>query len=535
MAFFAANLAKTNAFIKQHAHLKSLPNYQFPVQIHLVRRADGTGGLTSNQVDQILVNLNSDFASTGFEFYQCNPINYINSNDYYDYDQTQENALTSIHNVDGSINIYFLNTVKVESNGALVDICGYAYTPNGFDHIMVRNSCTVSGNTMAHEMGHYFGLLHTHDTRYGEEAITRNTNDACYNCDTTGDQLCDTNADPDLTTGVNPISCSYTGTATGTCSGSAYTNPPVDNIMSYSFQSCAIVFTPQQESRMNFYASARSYLTCPSSNCNAPTNFAVNNVTGSSAQLSWTSAGGLVDEMRYRLQGYNWNYYNGTIANPISFSGLTQGDTYEFSVRTKCSDTEFSEWVTVSFTAIITCSLPTSFNINSIGTTSAEVTWGSVSGATNYQVDYRPQGIDTWSSITTTSTSANLTNLYAGTPYEFQIIVACSENPATTSIYNFTTLGAQICNPVTALTFSNITENSMDISWAEVAGPTVGYNLSFNQAGTSTGGNEGLSTNSFTLSDLEVGTNYKINLQTICTNSNSQWSESGAIPQHNAN
>lgn len=527
-AFLQSNLLAVNKHIQQQVHLKSMPVIEFPVQIHIGRRSDGTGGITATQVDQMLVQLNNDFVDAGFEFSQCASINYVDSDTYYDYDQTEESAVTDMHNVDGSINIYFFNTVKTESNGSLVDICGYAYLPNGFDHIMIRNSCGLSGNTLAHEMGHYFGLLHTHDTRYGEEAITRNSNDACYNCDTAGDQLCDTNADPDLRTSVNPVSCAYTGTVTATCSGNAYTNPPVDNIMSYSFQSCATIFTPEQNSRMNYYATTgRNYLYCPSGNCAPPINLTASNITGNSAQLSWTSAAGAIeDELRYRLQGYNWNYFTGTLNNPINFTGLTTGNTYEFGIRSKCSNTDFSEWVDYSFTAISTCSLPTSISGSNITETSADLTWGSVSGATNYQVDYRPQGISSWTTQSTTSPNVALMNLYVGTTYEFQITVQCSDDPATTPIYDFTTLGVQICNPVGPVTFSNITENSVDINWDAITGPITGYALTYNQTGTSIGNTYTFSDNQFTLPDLDAGTNYQINMQTTCTNSASQWSPS---------
>jgi len=523
-AFLQSNLSAVNKHILQQAQFKSMPALEFPVQIHVGRRSDGTGGVSATQVTQMLAQLNSDFLGAGFEFTQCDAINYIDSDTYYDYDQTQESAVTNIHNVDGSINIYFFNTVKTLSNGSLVDICGYAYLPNGFDHIMIRNSCGLSGTTFAHEMGHYFGLLHTHDTSYGEEAITRNTNDACYNCDTAGDQLCDTNADPDLRSSVNPSTCAYTGTFTATCSGNTYTNPPVDNIMSYSFRSCATVFTSEQNSRMNYYATtSRNYLYCPSDNCAPPTNLAASSITGTSAQISWTSAAGTMeDELRYRLQGYNWNYYNGTLSNPINFTGLAEGNTYEFGVRSKCSDTEFSEWVDHPFTVVATCALPASVNAN-MSETTADFTWTNVSGAT-YQFDYRPQGLSAWSSVNTSSANAVLTNLYAGTPYEFQITVQCSSNPATTPVYNFTTNGVQICDPLGAITFSNITETEVDISWDVIDGPVTGYFLTYNQAGTSIGNSYSLSDNQFTLSGLDAGTNYEINIRTTCNNSASQWS-----------
>jgi len=72
-----------------------MPVIEFPVQIHIGRRSDGTGGITATQVDQMLVQLNNDFVDAGFEFSQCASINYVDSDTYYDYDQTEESAVTN--------------------------------------------------------------------------------------------------------------------------------------------------------------------------------------------------------------------------------------------------------------------------------------------------------------------------------------------------------------------------------------------------------------------------------------------------------
>lgn len=52
-----------------------------------------------------------------------------------------------------------------------------------------------NGWSLMHELGHTFGLLHTFQ---GNEAVTRDPNDSCYNCETKGDSLCDTPAVPNF-------------------------------------------------------------------------------------------------------------------------------------------------------------------------------------------------------------------------------------------------------------------------------------------------------------------------------------------------
>ena len=70
----------------------------------------------------------------------------------------------------------------------------------------MRNSCAYNGSTIIHEFGHYFSLFHTHGPT--NSAITTELVDGS-NCTTSGDELCDTPADPNLS--GNVTNCLYTG------------------------------------------------------------------------------------------------------------------------------------------------------------------------------------------------------------------------------------------------------------------------------------------------------------------------------------
>jgi len=224
-----------------------------PVQLHIIRTSAGTGGLDPAVYEATLDEVNKYYKNAQIHFYQCAAINYIDDNTYYDYDKSEMNALDAAHSVSNVINIY---TTDNCTSGAS-NICGHAQFPGGLDFVMLDNDCTVNGSTFAHELGHYFYLLHTHETAVGSELVDGS------NCGSAGDLLCYTPADPSLSSIVDAGGCIYTGSATD-ANGDNYT-PDVNNVMSYVTRICRYSFTSNQYSRMlSTLLSSRTYLTCGS-------------------------------------------------------------------------------------------------------------------------------------------------------------------------------------------------------------------------------------------------------------------------------
>lgn len=136
------------------------------------------------------------------------------------------------------------------------------------DFIMVERNVyqgVASGltSTLAHEIGHYFGLDHTHRNhdkgKCRQEAVSRTRNFTIGQffgclppktgkiCEKNGDGLCDTPADPNLSGKVNG-SCAYTDSEEDNW-GDSYV-PNTSNIMSYSRKSCREWFSPGQRAIM---------------------------------------------------------------------------------------------------------------------------------------------------------------------------------------------------------------------------------------------------------------------------------------------
>jgi len=175
--------------------------------------------------------MNSIYIDAGIEFFLCDGIDYINSDEFYNYTISQETALTSTNNVNGVINIYFTDSIENDSGGGL---CGYAYFPGGPETILMANDCATNGSTLSHEMGHFFALSHTH----GNSNVAGSTEELVdgSNCDSTGDFICDTQADPKLDFNTVNLNCQYTGTSQD--ANAAFYRPNPTNLMSYSRKEC---------------------------------------------------------------------------------------------------------------------------------------------------------------------------------------------------------------------------------------------------------------------------------------------------------
>ena len=216
------------------------------ITVHIVRYSNGTGGLPESRVSTAISDLNAHVVQTGLLFFQNSATNFIDSDQFADIENgTEFYSLIQTDNVPGTVNIYF-----VPSHYA----CGASTMPGfSYDGIVMANGCTATSSnhsTFSHEVGHYFGLYHTHYTSQGAECVSGS------NCAIAGDFICDTSADPNLSGVVNG-SCVYIGTATDSCgSGNPY-NPQIDNLMSYAPKWCRDVFTQEQLSV--FLTTAETY------------------------------------------------------------------------------------------------------------------------------------------------------------------------------------------------------------------------------------------------------------------------------------
>ena len=238
LAAYQRNLA---AGVYEHDPALDLASYTVNLVFHVVRTTAGTGGIPQSQLDQAMIDLADAYTGLNICFYVLDQ-DTINNSTYYNIDSDAERSvLKGMNNHANAIDCYFVN----DDDGW----CGMSsFTWSADQGITFSNSCVglaSNPSTFPHEIGHYFDLLHTHETANGTECPNGS------NCATAGDGLCDTPADPTLGTDNVDASCNYFGSETIFCGGQWRTyNPLENNYMSYSRKTCRDTFSANQRSRI---------------------------------------------------------------------------------------------------------------------------------------------------------------------------------------------------------------------------------------------------------------------------------------------
>ncbi len=187
-----------------------------------------------------------------------------------------------------------------------------------------------------------------------------------------------------------------------------------------------------------------------------------------------------------------------------------------------------------------TCNAPSGLAASSVTASGATVSWTAVSGANNYDVDYKLTSTSTWTSAATatTSTSVNISSLTASSTYDWRVRTNCSGGSSAYSAAQFTTTAATSnCTTAfepnetqaTAAAITSGAANSAAISTStdvdyfkittsvtgnlvcNLAGPSgVDYDLYvYNSAGTQLGAGEtSTATESVSLTNQTAGTYY---------------------------
>lgn len=88
-----------------------------PVQVHIIRRSDGTGGLTEAEFNAGLNEVNDFFINANMEFFQCSPINFINSDTYFNFSTSEETSFWNTYGVEDVLNIILPGGSLTTSSG----------------------------------------------------------------------------------------------------------------------------------------------------------------------------------------------------------------------------------------------------------------------------------------------------------------------------------------------------------------------------------------------------------------------------------
>jgi hypothetical protein len=231
----------------------------FPIRAHITRKNKKPSFDIAGLNNSIAVtNRHFRAAGKGIQFYLAGTdVSFVDDTTFYEYESSAKDSLgrnaeqriTSRYGVRNAINVYFCNSVKAGTS----EVGGYAYFPDSAyysNHVFMASGQSNDNITLPHELGHYFQLAHTFDNSADadtteRELVTRLATEKKprlpANCDTKGDLICDTPADPYDRIKKTFSGCIYDWPASkiADANGDAY-KPQMNNIMAY-FQ-CGIFF-----------------------------------------------------------------------------------------------------------------------------------------------------------------------------------------------------------------------------------------------------------------------------------------------------
>lgn len=227
-------------------HRKSLQSLTLEFGVQLCIFNDTENIANDEAVQSSFQRLNQALSGADIQF-KLKKVRHITSSHFELLQIADESILYRHYAKPGLINVYCVPGIATE-NGRHNSL-GYAYSPYSKNLPPYRQNMlvvTLEGllgkSTLAHEFGHLFGLLHTHETEFGRETAART------DCKSTGDLICDTPADPNLMFKVKttPEGCYFTDPKNDRDVEGAPYQPDVYNIMSYSNAECRHRFTQGQ-------------------------------------------------------------------------------------------------------------------------------------------------------------------------------------------------------------------------------------------------------------------------------------------------
>lgn len=233
LLFFTLLFLQFNSIAQTSTSLECV-NREFNVQIHIITDSFYWPRILNSQAISNIDSINKVWAPICMKFNICKIRLDSNFNFWNWHQDTMEAEYLAINHEPRTINIIVVNKLLMPagkngySNGLI--------SSRGQPYIVVVGS---NLETWIHELGHYFGLLHTFNaTSSGSNVLADNSN-----CITTGDFLCDTPPDPNggeqNCINITPII---------DANGMKY-NPLIENFMSY-YTGCRRSFTHNQYEKM---------------------------------------------------------------------------------------------------------------------------------------------------------------------------------------------------------------------------------------------------------------------------------------------
>lgn len=139
-----------------------------PVHFTSIQSTQGSPYISLADVNQSLALLNQRFSGTGFNFYHCGPISYIYRTEVRDHFDVDQFISRFSYNY-GVMEVYVRNNSSSSTASLPCPLAYQGGNPNTNvtcdEHqniVNITGQSLLLNSTFPHEVGHHFGLLHTH-------------------------------------------------------------------------------------------------------------------------------------------------------------------------------------------------------------------------------------------------------------------------------------------------------------------------------------------------------------------------------------
>lgn len=161
--------------------------------------------------------------------------------------------------------------------------------------------------------------------------------------------------------------------------------------------------------------------------CDPPLGLEATNITGTSAQLNWTSSGSQTYTIDYKpANSTTWtNVASNYSGNNVTVNNLTLNTNYDWRIQSNCSPTLTSTYIFAPrFNSGNGCAIPSGLTSGSFLGNTTQLSW--VGTASSYTLQYKTAAASTWTEIQNITTNTySLQNLTQNTNYVWKVQAVC--------------------------------------------------------------------------------------------------------------
>ena len=251
--------------------------------------------------------------------------------------------------------------------------------------------------------------------------------------------------------------------------------------------------------------------------CTRPT-FANVNVGPTSIAATWVGPASSYEVAIKPANVHDWPAPTRVDAHSYTFTGLEPNTTYNYHVRSLCSDTAISFWTTSnSVTDTLTCYLPEQVAVVEADYQSVTLSWQTdvTAHAVAYVVNIYNTAFSSYDTVY--SNNVTIAGLYPGASYNVRVQSMCSAT--TYSDWSEPlAFATPSCLPVTDIAVSNVTSTTAEVSWTP-GGSETSWIVSYGYQGFDQGWGTDVTvtTPTCTLTGLMPEMDYDVYVRAVCT------------------